>query len=258
MSQISNYSENKIINLVLRNTAWTTPTVYISAHTADPGETGANELAGGGYARVAAPTFSAAASRAIASTTELKFPLMLAAVGTITHLAAWDAMSGGNLLWYSSSITSPITTAVGIVPTFASGVISISLSGEISTYLANKLLDHIFRATTYTSPGTSLYTSLHTADPGLTGASEVPSTNAYARVQVTTWDSPSDGATANTSAITYPIPTPSSWATVSYFGIWDAATSGNFLLSANMDASIATTAGVAPAISAGEFDVVVQ
>ena len=257
MSQISNYLENVYINFVLRDTAFTAPTVYISAHTADPGETGADELAGGNYARVAAPTFAAPASRAITSSSAVTFPLMVAAVGTITHVALWDAMSGGNLLWYSSALSSSIATATGISPVVASGAITITLDGEISTYLSHALLNHTFRSVAYTRPGTSLYTSLHTADPGLTGASEV-SGNAYARVNVTAWDAPSNGATANTSNITYPAPTPSDWGTITHKGIWDASTGGNFLISANLHNSYVTVSGTAPLDIVGTFDVVLQ
>ena len=246
------------INFVLRDQAFAMPTVYISAHTADPGETGTSELAGGNYARVAAPTFAAPASRAIVSSSAVTFPLMVAAVGTITHIALWDAMSAGNLLWYSSALGSSIATAVGISPVIASGAITITLNGEISTYLSHALLNHTFRGVEYTRPGTSIYTSLHTADPGLTGASEV-SGNAYARVNVTAWDAPSNGATANTNNITYPTPTPSDWGTITHKGIWDASTGGNFLIAANLDsAGTPTTAEIAITDGVGGFDVVVQ
>ena len=41
-----------------------------------------------------------------------------------------------------------------------------------STYLAGKVIDHLLRNQAYTPPAT-VYASLHTADPGNTGASEV-------------------------------------------------------------------------------------
>jgi hypothetical protein len=40
---MSNYLEDKVIDHMLRNQAFTPPTtVYASLHTSDPGETGAN------------------------------------------------------------------------------------------------------------------------------------------------------------------------------------------------------------------------
>jgi len=56
----TDFLENKIINHVLRNTAYTAPaTVYAALFTATPGESSAGtEVTGGSYARQAA-TFSA-------------------------------------------------------------------------------------------------------------------------------------------------------------------------------------------------------
>lgn len=257
MSKLSNFSESSFINFWLRNTAYSSPTVYLALHTGDPGETGANECAGGNYSRVIAPTFSAASARSITSTTVVRFPLLVAAIGTITHVSAWDAFSNGNMLWYSSAMISSIVTAVGKQPTIAAGGLVISMSGEVSTYAANKWLDLQFRAQPLSSPGTSLYASLHTADPGLNGASEV-SGNAYARVQVSAWNSPNDGATANTNDFTFATPTPSNWGTITHAGIWDAASGGNFLITANLDASFVTGTFYAPDVMAGDLDVVAE
>lgn len=257
MSQISNYGENALINFWLRDTALAMPTMYLSAHTGDPGETGANELAGGNYTRIAAPTWNAPSGRAITNADIVKFPLMIAAVGTITHIAVWDAMSGGNLWWYSSALSLSIVTETGISPAIAPAAINIGLGGEVSTYLSHATLNHLFRGVEYTRPGTSIYASLHTGDPGLTGASEVSGNN-YARVQVSAWDAPSNGATANTNNITWPVPTPSSFGTITHKGLFDAATSGNFLIAANLDVSLVTSAGSAPQDNAGSFDVVVE
>jgi len=76
--------------------------------------------------------------------------------------------------------------------------------------------------------GTS-YVSLHTGDPGNTGASEV-SGGAYARQPFgTIGTSGGDPTTANNSAIiTFPVATVS-WGTVGWFGFWTAASGGTFL-----------------------------
>lgn len=70
-----------------------------------------------------------------------------------------------------------------------------------------------------------LYVSLHTADPGTTGASEVTGGSpAYARKSVT-WASASSGSMALSAAVTFDVP---SGKTVTHFGVWSAATSGTF------------------------------
>lgn len=104
-----------------------------------------------------------------------------------------------------------------------------------STYLADHILNHVLRGTTWPTLPANVHVSLHTGDPGQTGASEV-SGGSYARVAVSratgSWDAPSDGGayetTDNAAAITFPAPT-GTWGTCSYFGVWDASTGGNFL-----------------------------
>jgi hypothetical protein len=98
-----------------------------------------------------------------------------------------------------------------------------------STYGGNLVLDWLLSNASVTRP-TAWYVSLHTADPGLTGASEVTTgvDSDYVRKSVTfaaasALQKASDAAvtwTANAGATTY---------VVTHVGIWDAATTGNFL-----------------------------
>lgn len=102
-----------------------------------------------------------------------------------------------------------------------------------STYLRNKLLDHQLGGAPYIRPAT-IYVSLHTSDPGLTGANEVAATNNYGRAGVATtlanWPAASGGAKSNGVAIQFQRATPGSsgWGTATHFGLWDSATGGNF------------------------------
>lgn len=96
---VSTYLAGKIIDHILRNQAFTPPTtVYCSLHTADPGLTGANEVAGGSYARQAV-TFTAAASSHTDNSALLSFTSMpaIAAPGVL-FAGVWDASSAGNFL----------------------------------------------------------------------------------------------------------------------------------------------------------------
>lgn len=107
---IGNYLEAAILNKVLRNTNFTVTTVYMSLHTADPGETGASELTGGSYARQTT-AFNAASNPAGTSqnTAAVTFAAMPAA--TVTHLGLWDAATSGNFLWGGPLTASKTTTA---------------------------------------------------------------------------------------------------------------------------------------------------
>jgi hypothetical protein len=92
-----------------------------------------------------------------------------------------------------------------------------------STYFKNTALDAVI---------TGVYVSAHTADPGITGASEVSGGSpAYARKAIS-FAAASSGskAASSTPAIDVPAAT-----TVTHLGFWDASTSGHFLAGANVD-----------------------
>lgn len=67
------------------------------------------------------------------------------------------------------------------------------------------------------------YISLHTADPGTTGAAEVVG-GTYAR-KPTNWAAPANSSVAG-SSVTLDVP---SGTTIGYWGVWDALTGGNFV-----------------------------
>ena len=75
---------------------------------------------------------------------------------------------------------------------------------------------------------TTAYVSLHTADPGDAGASEI-SGSAYARQGPVAFANAGNNPTvaSNSAIVTFPAAT-GSWGTVAYFGVWDAATAGSF------------------------------
>ena len=78
-----------------------------------------------------------------------------------------------------------------------------------------------------TALGTGAYVSLHTGDPGEAGANEV-SGGGYTRMSATfaQISGPNPTVDANSAIITYPMAT-ADWGTITYFGVWDAATAGN-------------------------------
>jgi hypothetical protein len=67
---------------------------WISAHTADPGTTGANEVAGGSYARLQTTWGSASSGDQTGSQVSLQIP----ASTTITHWGIWSLVSGGTFV----------------------------------------------------------------------------------------------------------------------------------------------------------------
>lgn len=101
-----------------------------------------------------------------------------------------------------------------------------------TTFLANKVLDHIDGKTSYTAP--TVYIGLSSTTPALggTGVTE-PASGSYARVVTSgaTWNASASGAVTNASTITFPTAT-GDWLTganLTYGLLYDAATSGNLL-----------------------------
>jgi len=97
----------------------------------------------------------------------------------------------------------------------------------VSTYLAGKIIDHILRNQAYT-PVATVYASLHTADPGLTGASEVTG-GSYAR-QAVTLTAAASSSTNNSAQLSFTSMPAVAAPGVIYGGIWDASSAGNFLV----------------------------
>jgi hypothetical protein len=81
----------------------------------------------------------------------------------------------------------------------------------------------------------ALYASLHTADPGTTGTSEVTGgTPAYARKAIT-WGTPATSSVA--MAATLPVFDVPAGTTIGWLGYWSLATGGTFYGSRALSAS---------------------
>lgn len=121
-----------------------------------------------------------------------------------------------------------------------------------SDYLETALLNATLRNTTYTSPAT-VYLSLHSADPGDTGASELAATNGYAR-NACAFDAPSGGACLNTDAEVFTA-SGGDWLAATHFGIWDASTAGNCLYSGALASPRTIADGETGTIAAGALSI---
>ena len=122
MGSKSDYLENKILDHVLKNTAYTSPTtVYVALYTATPSDTGGGtQCTGTGYARVAA-TFGAASGGSSSNSAAVDFGTAGAANwGTLTSFGIFDASTNGNLLYWGA-LTANKTPASGDNVKFAIG-----------------------------------------------------------------------------------------------------------------------------------------
>lgn len=263
MGSISNYLEDELLDHIF-NAAYTpVSTVYLALSTADPTDDGSGmaEPSGNGYARKAI-TFSAASSRQIDQNADVNFDQASGSWGTITHWAIFDALTSGNMLAHGALSTSKQVVS-GNTPSVASGEVTISVSaGEVSDYLANKLLDFAFRNQAFSAPDT--YIALATADisDSDTGSTitEV-SGNGYARKQTNpnggsspTWDLSASGLVDNTHDITFAAPT-GSWGLVTAAAIIDAVSAGNLLFYENTITEQTPGSGDTVKFAAGDLDV---
>ena len=107
-----------------------------------------------------------------------------------------------------------------------------------STYLAQKIIDHTLRGSSYSMPST-LYLALFTADPTDNNVTANEATGAwYGRVATGSWSAAvgSGNASSNNNAIVFNAVTGST-ISISHWGIYDASTSGNLLYSDSFPAS---------------------
>lgn len=239
MGSITNFLENELLDHVFNATYTPPATVYLALCTADPTDaaTGAsmNEVAdANGYARQAI-TFGAASSRRVTQSAQVTFPQASGSWGTASHWAIVDSAThgAGNALAYGAFGT-PKAIVNNNTPNVGSGEVYVEFSaGEISTFLANELLDHAFRNSAYTKPDT--YAALVTTTSSDTALGTEVSGGSYARVQVNpnggsapTWAVAAGGEVENDDAVSFGTAT-ASWGTVVGVAIMDASSSGNLL-----------------------------
>lgn len=192
MGSITNYLEAKWLDHIC-GTSYSSPAnIYLALCTADPTDaaTGAScgEVANQyGYARTAI-SFGTAASRVVDQDAPVNFPQASGGGwGTVSHWCILDnnGYGTGNALAHGAFGTGKAVND-GDTPSVATGEIDVTVSAnEVSTYVANELLDHTFNNSAYTAPST--YVALCTTDVVDSDAGsdiDEPAGGAYARKQV--------------------------------------------------------------------------
>lgn len=114
---------------------------------------------------------------------------------------------------------------------------------NISTYLSDAMLDHVFGEASYTEP--TCYAALFTTAPTMpagTGGVEVTG-GSYVRVALTgKMGAAASEQITNSSAITFATAT-ANWGTVVAVGIYDASTGGNLLMAGLLTTSETVNSG---------------
>lgn len=109
---MSDYLEKKLLDHVYGGSAFTQPSSwYVALFTSDPADDASGtEVSGGGYQRTAyGPTVTSGTSPQAENASDITFPQATADWGTVTHVAIFDAQTGGNMLDYG-----PLTQSVDV------------------------------------------------------------------------------------------------------------------------------------------------
>ena len=197
MSKLTDYAENKLIDFI-RGQALTLPASWYFALGNAADDTGFTEITGTSYARTAVarslanfsgtqgPT-TTTASTGTSHETRNNIAITTPTAGAGGWTAAskvgiYDASSGGNC-WFYGDLGTPVTVAAGNSYTLAISavVFTLGLTGGMSDYLANKLIDLIWRAQAFTWPATVYLRLVTTSPTNAAGGVEV-SGGSYARV----------------------------------------------------------------------------
>lgn len=269
MGSLTNFGENALVGHLCGSSYTPAATLYLALCTADPTDaaTGAsmNEVANSGsYARTAI-AFGAAASRRVTQSGAVNFAAATGSWGTVTHWAIVDSAThgAGNALAYGALGASKSVVS-GNTPSVPSGDVYVEISASAggrgwTDFLANELLDHMFRNATYTQPAT--YLGLTTTTSSDSAAGTEASGGSYARVLINkaggaspAWATVSAGATSLNQQTDFSVAT-GSWGTIVSSAIYDASTAGNMLMYDNNTTDQAVGDGDTWRYAAGEWDV---
>lgn len=134
MGSFGNYLEDKLLDHVFGNTAYSAPaTIYIGLSKADPLDDGSgiDEPVGGNYSRVAVTNNTTNWPNSVAGAksngTAITFPTASAGWGVCTHFFLYTTASGaGNLLGHAQ-LTNSKTVDSGDTLSFAIGELDLTL-----------------------------------------------------------------------------------------------------------------------------------
>lgn len=141
----SNSLENSLLLLIFNNTNFanvgdatglrgssTAGSLYISLHTADPGEAGSqttSEATYTSYARVAVARSSSGwtvSSNSVSNAAAINMPAATGGTNTVTYFGIGTASSGTGVLLFSGALSASLSVSSGVTPSFAIGQLSVS------------------------------------------------------------------------------------------------------------------------------------
>lgn len=132
---------------------------------------------------------------------------------------------------------------------------------SLSSYAERKILDHVFKNTTYTSP--NAYMGLFTTDPTDSASGTEVSGSGYARIQIDTvmasaTTGSDNSSITNSSNITFAAASGGDFGTITHIGIFDALSGGNLLAHGALSASKIISDGDTFQITSGNLTITID
>ncbi len=178
---------------------------------------------------------------------------------TVTHVGLF---TDGELFAYANTPDdSPLVVSDGDPVSLAAGSVvwTLGLTGGLSDYFSNKLIDLVWRMQSFVMPA-SMHQCLLTSAPTNAGGGTEVSGGGYLRLAIpstmaswsgtqgpgsTTASTGTGGSISNNNALIYPART-ADWGTVVAQAMRDASTGGNFLFWSSLDVPKTANAGGTP------------
>ena len=143
---MTNAAEANLLSLVFLNNNWggigdstglrnssASGNLFISLHTADPGETGiqtTNETGYTSYNRVPVSRSTSGftiTGQTITNADLVQFPQCTGGTSTVTHFGIGTDSAGGGYLILKGALTSPLSVSNGIQPQFAASALTVTV-----------------------------------------------------------------------------------------------------------------------------------
>lgn len=134
MAALSDYAESQVGTALLKGGTYSGAAVYIALFTTDPTDTGGGtEVIDGNYARqqahsaVVSDGFTESPTGTFTNANQVEFPDFAAGPVTVTHVAVFDAVTGGNMLLHSA-LSGSKTFNAGDIPRFSASSLTFTFA----------------------------------------------------------------------------------------------------------------------------------
>jgi hypothetical protein len=231
MANLSVYSQNKLVDWINGKASMpASTTTYLALFNGDPSGAGSEVTLTICAARIAISSAMGSSTGGAGSSSngsDLTWTTSALAGATVNYVGAFDAVTGGNLIWYKS-VTSNAVSAGNMVK-ILSGQLTVTATGDLSGYSKDYLVNWMTGKASFPSAGTRYY-SLWNGDPQGAGSEVTSTIRAAGRIAFTSlMAAASSGAASDSTLIDFG--NAAGGATISYSACHDASTSGNCLIS---------------------------